>query len=406
MSDDNQLQALPPIALRKMKRRRKYKRVKEKPVRTPEEQAKIDARCAKARAAKAPAAPKPEPKPPKSDAEKRLASAVLVKKMHVAQEEKRSGQIAEEAAPSDPVEIILNAIKSNPEVASFVTCWQLVQAGIQLPRMEMDAADAAMRKAQQMYRDGTKPKPAKRGDNVFFHVADIGDIIAALAIIKHMGGGSIVIGPLPNRPMSGRESMRGARYEALRPLLESQPYVKSVEWVEEKPEGAVDFSDFRKNHVPGDNLLKWQSRHVGLDNVPEDPWLTVDPIAGPAIFARSHRYNNPRFPHRVCFDKHPDAVFIGTADEHAAFQQHLGCSIPHRKTADFLEVARLMAGCERAFVGQSAPLWCALGVGAPIAMEVCPDESIQNCIIVRENIRFIGRVDQAHGAPNGRKNWY
>jgi hypothetical protein len=42
-----------------------------------------------------------------------------------------------------------------------------------------------------------------------------------------------------------------------------------------------------------------------------------------------------------------------------------------------------------------------MGLGRPFVMEVSPDVSIQNSIIVRDNARFIGNDNQVDG-----KQWY
>lgn len=241
----------------------------------------------------------------------------------------------------------------------------------------------------------------------FYHQGDIGDIVAMLPSLRHMGGGHIVIGDRDasysgSGPGFCRESMQGPRYEAVKPLLEAQPYVMSVSWGDCPPNG-IDVSFFR-NTPPrqGENIADWQARHLGLKDVSLEKWLYVDqPIAGPVVFARSQRYHNPRYPWPGYCDKYRDAVFVGSEAEHSAICSYTGHNIPHRPTPNLLELARVMAGAERVLCNQSAPYWIAAGLDRPLVLEVCPDTSIQNCNIPRAHFHFIGNADQADNV-----NWH
>ncbi len=351
----------------------KFKR----PFRTPEEQAAIDARMTKARAARKHGGGAPEP--------------ALEKALDILLGDKPVLPAAEVDIPLDT--FILREIHINPAILEFTTCWQLPQSGIALPRCTMDEADVALRKAQMRYRN-------IEVEQVFAHAGDLGDIIAALPIIRAMGGGKIVITPRPNLPMMGRESMEGARYEAIKPLLEAQPYITSVEWGEAPP-GCVDFRAFRQGIPGGENLIVTQARHVGCEDFSFGKWLHVpDPIPGPAVFARSPRYWNPRMNWSVMYAKHQDAVFVGSEEEHAAFQKETKITLPHRKTRDLLELARVIAGSERLFCNQSCPVWIGFGLEHPLVLEVCPEAAIQNSVIENPKFFFIGNQNQA-----GRGNW-
>lgn len=75
------------------------------------------------------------------------------------------------------------------------------------------------------------------------------------------GGGHIVIG---QRLMGQRESMRGARYDSIKPLLEAQPYVKSVSWSNDFSQDHinVDFGRFRVDYVTHQNLALQHARYA------------------------------------------------------------------------------------------------------------------------------------------------
>lgn len=239
-----------------------------------------------------------------------------------------------------------------------------------------------------------------------FFTGDIGDVIAALPIVRAMGGASIRIGPPPPEAGSGpgfcRQSLEGARFESLRPLLEAQPYVHGVEWGE-RQDSDVDFSTFRyTSRLPGENLISWQARHVGWYNIDSSQWLHVpNPEPSPVIFARSPRYHNGRTPWHAYCEKHPDAWFVGTESEHKAFERYVGRSVAYRRTDTLLDLARVIAGTSKMIANQSAPWWIAAGLNVPMLIqESSPDWTVQNSVIARDGFWYTGNMEQ-----RSRKNW-
>lgn len=253
-------------------------------------------------------------------------------------------------------------------------------------------------------RGGKPIVTVEKKDLVFFTSGDLGDIIAMLPSVRHMGGGSIVIG---EREHTGtgqgfcRESMKGARYEAIKPLLEAQPYVTGVSWGDLSPD-MVDVSSFRIPPYRLENIAQCIARYLKLGKVSEEPWLTVpDPIPGPVVFARSARYHNLRFPWPGYCDKYPNARFCGLPGEHQAFEAYVGRPIEYLPTADLLELARVIAGAERVITNQTCIFWIAAGLNRPLVQETCPDINIQNSFIERDHFHYTGNVDQVT-----RPNWH
>lgn len=215
----------------------------------------------------------------------------------------------------------------------------------------------------------------------FFHAGDLGDVIAALPTVRQLGGGRIVIGPGPCR-----ESMRGARFESIKTLLERQPYVRGVQWSEEKPSEAWDFSTFRHDLVKGESLAHWQARHIGLPSLNTEPWLSA-PAAeshiGAVIFARSTRYENGYFPWFDLLKRYPDAIFLGNDEEHSLFSQlHLPRKrlMPRVRVSSLWDMARLLAGAKLFCGNQSCPWWIACGLGVTTFQETwwnSPDSMIE-----------------------------
>ena len=245
-------------------------------------------------------------------------------------------------------------------------------------------------------------------ERVFAIAGDIGDCIAMLPSIRHMGGGHVVITPPPPGVGTGqgfcRESMQGARYESIKPLLECQPYIRSVSWGP-LPAGAIDVSHFRTPPHFQENIIQCIARYLKLGRVSEEPWLTVpfdgEVGKGPVVFSRSPRYHNTRINTPGYAAAFRDALFIGSPGEHAAFEKYVGRHVIYQPTDDLLGVAKLMMRARFLVCNQSAPLWIAYGLGRPLVVEVSPDIGIQNSIIIRDNVRFIGNPEQVDG-----KQWY
>jgi hypothetical protein len=235
-------------------------------------------------------------------------------------------------------------------------------------------------------------RPTKK---VFSHSGDLGDIIAALPSIRALGGGEIVI----TNAEQTRETMKGGRYDCIRPLLESQPYITGVRWDECPQDITHEIDGFRMRQLPGDgrvdnnfpkkSLLLMQAEQLGVPN-DETPWLTVardERTRGKAIIARSPRYHNPLFPWmQVVTWLRGRAIFLGMPDEHQALERICHQQIPYIQTDNLLELAGLIAGA-KLFVGnQSCPYWIAAGLGVPIVCEPCMWE--RNATINRPNIHY------------------
>ena len=209
---------------------------------------------------------------------------------------------------------------------------------------------------------------------LFRHAGDIGDVIAALPIFRAMGGGNLLLfHDKDAKPgMAPRESMEGKRFEAIKPLLEAQPYIYSVEWGT-----GVSTKGFREVLRPRfESLTERQARHIDQWPVDLSPWLTVPGDVQPTdrvICCRSPRYHNQyAFPWKAAAEAYGNRLlFIGLPDEHSAFEGMLGCRVEHAKTENFLEIARIMAGARQVIANQSSPLWVAMGLGKKVIVEGC-----------------------------------
>lgn len=206
--------------------------------------------------------------------------------------------------------------------------------------------------------------------NWFSHSGDLGDIIYSLPTIRAKGGGKLILFHYPGRTSHG---MNEDKVNRLRPLLEMQDYIHGVEWSPVMQDCSLNgFRDHVRNQG---NLIDAHLATHGLDwTHREKKWLHVDNPASPfpVLFARSERYNNPRFPwHRIA-DKYRDiAGFVGTKREHEVFCESFG-DIPFVEANDFLSLARLIAGTLLFVCNQSAPGAVSHGLYHPMIIELCP----------------------------------
>jgi len=225
----------------------------------------------------------------------------------------------------------------------------------------------------------------------FFHTGDLGDIIAAMPVARQLGGGKFIVGPPVTGPCARqpRESLAGGRFEAIRPLLESQEYISSVDWAADRGNPTFDFSQFRIDYRDGENLACWQARHLGCASLDFSPWIKVAPSSessGRVVIARSHRYQNPNFDWKGRLGTHgKKALFVGLPSEHRDFESKFG-HVEYHPTENLLKLAEIIAGSELFIGNQSSPAWIAMGLGHKLEMEVCP--WVQNSIVQRDNAVF------------------
>lgn len=217
----------------------------------------------------------------------------------------------------------------------------------------------------------------------FRHAGDRGDLIAGLPAVRALGGGCIFIEAAPYT----REMLVPARWCGLDGLLREQPYIADVrQWKGERVD--YNLNDWRarlfraianRQHT-NKSLCDWQLEQYGLPLTERDAaWLTVkEPIlAARVVFNRTgpgrpkhHVYQNPLFPWHLVWEKyHGDAVFIGTDDEYRLFCATCG-RVPHYKTTDLHEAARVIAGADLFVGNQSACFWLAEGFKKRLVLEV------------------------------------
>lgn len=206
------------------------------------------------------------------------------------------------------------------------------------------------------------------------HSGDFGDLIYGMPTFKAIGEVDLM---LVDRGIT-KPLIR--RMGAIVPLLEAQPYIRSVQVYDGSP---IDWnaSDFRTMFNRTQSLgITHLVHYRGQKHLPEvsvdfaQPWLDCAASAessGRVVIARTSRYQNHYFQWRSVVEHYGKRIlFVGTQDEHAAFTGYCG-EVEYRHTATLLEVAKLIKGSDLFIGNQSSPYSIAEGLKHQRILEVC-----------------------------------
>lgn len=207
----------------------------------------------------------------------------------------------------------------------------------------------------------------------FKHSGHLGDIISGLPTIIQLGGGKLFIDsdPLvkPPLPLSQIVPM-------LKPLLESQPYIESVEaWDNQEVDYDMDSWRYKGFHFQIENLAKCQLKNYNLTYDLTQKWLDVPPIhKKDIIINRTNRYHNPKFNWTKALSLFPqkEILFVGSRDEWDTFCREVYTAVEFYQVKDFLELASVIAGSKLFIGNQSFCWWLAEAMKVDRWLEVCP----------------------------------
>jgi hypothetical protein len=237
----------------------------------------------------------------------------------------------------------------------------------------------------------------------FYHTGDLGDIIAALPVVRELGGGELVIGNHP--PNVGWRAMEGTRFNCIKPLAEAQPYIAAVKFEHQPAHVDYDLSGFRQVYSRQYSLSHAQAKWLNVSALNLGPWLHAKPSdssRGKIVVARTGRYRNPRFPWRQLVKSHGSRmIFVGLADEFQCFLRDNGGrgTVTFTPTETLLEMAALIKGSDLFIGNQSCPCWIAMGLGHKMIQET--HDFIHDSIVPRENARFFTKSDSRFFAELG-----
>ncbi len=228
------------------------------------------------------------------------------------------------------------------------------------------------------------------------HSGTMGDIIYALPIMRHFGGGEFYLhlnqvdwigqhyyGSPPNPFHQGRMTPKDLDF--MQSFFLAQDYITRCDALDPKEEITHNLDLFRPLFVghPGNYVdcyaEAFKIREPGLRTILRNqPWLTVPkptPIAE-IVVNRSARWNSPDSltGWTAIRDQAEDrAVFVGLPEEHQEFCKFANWAIPYHPTETLLELAEVIAGADQFVGNQSLGLSLAIGLGADWACELRRD---------------------------------
>lgn len=227
------------------------------------------------------------------------------------------------------------------------------------------------------------------GSGEFSHSGDFGDTIFSLATVKAAAAqgepATFYLYPAPGRTT---QVMTRERATVIAPLIESQPYIRRVEW---RPYAGSNLDGWRDHLGPGRHrtILRAHMGTFGLNDPAafETPWLTVAPKrVAKYVISRTPRAHGRGFPwRRVVSMIGPESVFLGLPDEYAAFVAEFG-HVPFQPTANLLEAAQIVAGADCYIGVQTVVHAIAEGLGKPIVREAPHEAYMDNCQSMRANL--------------------
>lgn len=211
----------------------------------------------------------------------------------------------------------------------------------------------------------------------YIHSFNSGDLLTVLPGIqnqyKRTGKGAVVYqridflpdydhkNPHPIKNEKGQQvSMNKQTFALMKPLLESQEYIHGFEiWDGQHID--FDLEDVRiknKEVLSGGLIHYWPMLIIPELNCDLSvPWLKVEPIESNKICINfTERYRRNKIHYLFLSEHQKDLVFLGLPHEHKEFCEQWGMNIEYKQVEDFLELAKIIAGC-RFFMGNQSFCW-------------------------------------------------
>ncbi len=216
------------------------------------------------------------------------------------------------------------------------------------------------------------------------HGGNAGDIIYAMPTIKriHELTGVPVnlyfrLGKPMNLPMYSKHPLGNVMFnqnmaDMISPLISEQGYITSCGvYTDQKIH--IDLDYFRAGLISQSrgNIARWCGYITGVSPVLYKSWLTVAPdtsYANSILVARSGRYQNRSIDYTI-LNKYENLVFLGIESEYNDMRRYLP-KICWQPVDDFLQMARIIAGCKFFIGNQSFPYAIAEGLKVPRLLEV------------------------------------
>jgi len=219
---------------------------------------------------------------------------------------------------------------------------------------------------------------------VFSHSGATGDIIFSLPTIRAMGGGHLVI-------TTGNYIMQ-QRAEAVKPLLEAQPYITGVS-IGEAPAGSINLDKFRQYAGHHNNLVEAHFKGQGMpvESSWRDGWLTVPELSQLKPYCCIHwtsNYEDPDFDWSAEVNYltglSEEVYIIGTSAERHEFMKRFGpvmfADVDFLRAAQMIKQAVMFTGC------YSSMSTIAMGLGREYRLVQAPGHTCSSLLMPREII--------------------
>ena len=235
------------------------------------------------------------------------------------------------------------------------------------------------------------------------HSGDLGDIIYSLPVIKTYGSGKLLISdsimPLKNslkkhniyinqnKTDNTFSGICDEKFEFIKPLLQKQPYITSVNRWHQNIHVSVDLDGFR---LDKSSLFVYE-KYINMFDVPldkyETSWLDCDERKiEEIVISRTNRYKNYNFPWHSFTRKYRNkCVFVGLQDEYDTFIKLFGY-IPYYKVQDAYDMACVIKGSKLFIGNQSLAYAIAEGLKHRSIQETY--QKLPDCVFIRDNAKF------------------
>jgi len=216
-----------------------------------------------------------------------------------------------------------------------------------------------------------------------------GDTFSSLVAVKILGGGEYyqklynlenMIREKLGWPSAGRHAGRMTKedHEMMRELMLHQKYITKFEpWDNQEIDYDLDNATLHmETHCFPRNFSNQHAKTNGIDvdynrrALQIDPWMECRETrkfpGRPIVIFRGPHYqegndrNSKVWQDLIDRDLVDQAVYIGLEEDHAWFEESFKIQVPHYRTPDYMEVARVIQGSELLITSMSSP--CALGI--------------------------------------------
>jgi hypothetical protein len=237
----------------------------------------------------------------------------------------------------------------------------------------------------------------------FSHSGTTGDTFCSLVVPKILGGGDFylklnnletVVREKLGWPLTGRHAGRMTQddFDVMEELVKHQPYINEFKvWNGEEIDYELeDAASHLETRVRPRNFTNQHAVAQNLDPVYYERPLQIDPWmecreerkfpGRPIVIFRGPHYqdgNELQAPVWVDLVKNglsEQAVYVGLESEHAWFEETLKVNVPHYRTPDFMELARVIQGSELFISSMSSPSALALSLGKTMWLETRKNE--------------------------------